>query len=126
MRIAPAMEAVGRHLLPNLVAMSRRTRALTLMLAMLMLLVIAVPALATEGSTETEEETTETTVAPEPVFEDGEPALIIPPEQEEEEEQPWTSRYLYPTIVVLTIILLIGLGIWYNRNIRRKYEVVAD
>ena len=99
-------------------------RLLVLFLALALTLVVAAPVWASEGSTE--EDTTETTVAPEPVFENGEPALIIPPPQEEEEEQPWTARFLYPLIVVLTIILLSVLAIWYNRNIRRKSEVVAD
>lgn len=108
-----------------LVPMPRLSRRLIVLFLVLGLgLIAAVPAAATEGSTE--EDTTETTVAPEPVFENGEPAVIIPPTEEVEEDQPWTARFLYPLIVVLTIVLIIALAIWYNRNIRRKYEVVAE
>ena len=105
--------------------MKRTARIVVLALVALLVMGLTVPAMATESS-EPEEETTDTTVAPEPVFENGEPVLIIPPETIEEEEQPWTSRFIYPTLVAVTILLLIGLGIWYNRNIRRKYEVIPE
>lgn len=104
--------------------MNRISRLFAIALAAFVLVALAAPALATES--ESEPETTETTVAPEPVFENGEPAVVIPPVEEVEEEQPWTARFIYPTIVAVTILLLIFLAIWYNRNIRRKYEVVAE
>jgi len=99
---------------------------LAIVLATLVLVANAVPALATESESEPEPETTETTLAPEPVFENGEPAIIIPPVEEEIVDQPWTSRFIYPTIVAVTVLLLIFLAIWYNRNIRRKYEVAPE
>lgn len=106
--------------------MNRISRLLAISLATLLMLAITAPGYATESESEPEAETTETTVAPEPVFENGEPAVVIPPIEEEPEEQPWTSRFIYPTIVAVTIVLLIFLAIWYNRNIRRKYEVAPE
>lgn len=103
--------------------MHRIRATIVLGLATLVVLVVATAASATEG---TEEETTTTTVAEEPVFEDGEPAVVIPPIEEAEEEQPWTSRFLYPTIVVGTILLIVGLIIGYNHSIRNRYEVVDE
>lgn len=108
----------------NLSGMNRISRLFVIALAAFVLVALAAPALATES--EPEPETTETTLAPEPVFENGEPAIVIPPVEVEPEEQPWTARFIYPTIVVVTILLLIFLVIWYNRNIRRKYEVAPE
>jgi hypothetical protein len=86
---------------------------------------MALPVLATEGATEDEgTETTETTVAPEPIFENGEPAVVIPPTEEAEDAQPWTSRFIYPTLVAVTILLVVGLVIGYNHSIRNRYTVV--
>lgn len=103
--------------------MVRMRSLLVIALASIAVFAIAAPTLATEGTTE---ETTTTTVAEEPVFENGEPAIVIPPVEEAEEEQPWTSRFIYPTIVIGTILLIVGL-IWaYNRRIRHRYTVVSD
>ncbi|MGI9666275.1 MAG: hypothetical protein ACR2N2_04120 [Acidimicrobiia bacterium] len=83
------------------------------------------PALATEDTGGEEEQVTTTTIAD--PFADGEaPAIVIPPVEVEEEEQPWTARFIYPAIVIGTIILIIGLIIGYNRSIRHRYKVVAD
>jgi hypothetical protein len=106
--------------------MKRLSRLVEFAIAAVLVLGLSVPALATEGGSESEEETTETTVAPQPIFENGEPAIVVPPVEEEPEEQPWTSRYLYPAIVIMTVLLLVFLVIWYNRNIRHKYDVVAE
>ena len=102
-----------------------RVRSLLLVaLAVTAMLAVTAPALATEGSTE--EETTTTTVAEEPQFENGEPAVVIPPAEEAEEDQPWTSRFIYPTIVIGTILLIVGIAWAYNRRIRHRYNVVPD
>ena len=101
---------------------------LVLGLAAMFLVVAARPAGATEDSSEGDDmgETTETTVAPDPGFENGEPAVVIPPAEEvEEEEQPWTARFMYPLIVVLIIVLIIGMIIGWNR-LRNRYEVIPD
>lgn len=103
--------------------MKRSRLPLIAVLAALVILALAAPAFATEGSTEEPEETT-TTVAP---FEgDDAPAVIIPPAEETEEDQPWTSRFIYPTIVVGTILLIVGIVWAYNRRVRHRYKVVSD
>lgn len=105
--------------------MQRLRPVLLLALIASFLVAMAAPLGATEGATEDEgTETTETTVAPEQVFQNGEPAVVIPPAEEAEEDQPWTSRFIYPTIVIVTILLVIGLVIGYNHSIRNRYTVV--
>jgi hypothetical protein len=93
-------------------------------LAVLAVVMVALPVLATEGTTEDDMVTT--TIAPEPVFENGEPAVVVPPAGSVEAEQPWTARFIYPTIVLVTIVLIVGLVIGYNRSIRNRYVVVSD
>ena len=107
---------------PSLTAMKR---PLTLVLIAVFTLALASPAFATESSGE-EEPTTETTVAEEPDFGGTPPAVVIPPADAEEEEQPWTARFIYPTIVIITILLVIGTAVMYNRSVRKRYKVVAD
>lgn len=110
---------------PNLPPMQRLRPILLLGLVATFLVASALPAFATEGATEDEgTETTETTVAPEPIFENGEPAVVIPPVEQAEDDQPWTSRFIYPTLVAVTILLVIGLIIGYNHSIRNRYSVV--
>lgn len=110
---------------PNLPPMQRLRPILLLGLIASFVVAMALPVFATEGATEDEgTETTETTVAPEPVFENGEPAVVIPPAEEAEDAQPWTSRFIYPTLVAVTILLVIGLIIGYNHSIRNRYTVV--
>ena len=102
----------------------KRTHKLAL-LSLIAVLVLAVvnPVLATEDSTEGE--TPATTVAPEQISEGEGPAIEAPPAEVEAVEQPWTARFIYPAIVVVTIILIVGLAIGYNRSIRNRYEVVG-
>ena len=110
---------------PNLPPMQRLRPILLLGLIAGFIVAMALPVFATEGATEDEgTETTETTVAPEPIFENGEPAVVIPPPEEAEDAQPWTSRFIYPTLVAVTILLVIGLIIGYNHSIRNRYTVV--
>lgn len=110
----------------NLTRMKRLRSLLAVGLVSIAVLAVVTPAVATESTGESETETTETTVAPEPEFTNGEPAIVIPSVTVEEEEQPWTARFIYPTIVAVTLILIIGLSIGYNRTIRNRYKVVAD
>lgn len=112
-RIASSLPLVNRSR-PYLVAC----------LAVLAVVIVALPAGATEGTTD--EDTVTTTIAQEPVFENGEPAVVVPPAASAEDEQPWTSRFIYPTIVAATFILIVGLIIAYNRSIRDRYIVVPD
>jgi len=103
--------------------MKRTHRLVLSFLIAVLVMAIAGPALATEGSTEGE--TTETTVAPELISEGEGPAVEAPPAASEEVEQPWTARFIYPVIVLMTILLIGGLAIGYNRSIRKRYQVVS-
>ena len=103
--------------------MKRTHRFVLLILVAVLVMVVASPALATEDSTEGE--TTETTVAPEQIFEGEGPAIEVPAGQIEETEQPWTVRFIYPAILVMTILLIVGIAIAYNHNIRKRYRVIS-
>lgn len=105
--------------------MSRIQRLLVLALASLFVLGSIAPAVATEDhgdgdETETVDETTTTQA-----FEGDGPAVVIPEAAAEEVEQPWTARFIYPSIVIGTIALIAGLAIGYNRSIRKKYKVTS-
>ncbi len=52
------------------------------------------------------------------------PAVEAPPETAEEDDQPWTQRYLAPTILVLGVLGLVASAIVYGLRIRSRYEVV--
>ncbi len=54
------------------------------------------------------------------------PAVPAPPPDEVDDEQPWTVRFIYPTLVAVTVILIGGLIIGYNRSIKRRYTVVSE
>jgi hypothetical protein len=103
--------------------MKRTHRLVLLSLIAVLAMVVASPVLATEDSTEVE--TTETTVAPEQISEGEGPAVEAPADAVEVPEQPWTARFIYPAIVVITIVLIIGIAIGYNRNIRKRYQVIS-
>lgn len=101
--------------------MKRTQRFAVFALMSTLMLAIALPAFATQDSTEGE--STETTVTAE--HDHLAPAVPAPPPEEVDEEQPWTARFIYPTIVAVTVILLIGLAIGYNRSIKKRYTVVG-
>jgi hypothetical protein len=103
--------------------MKRTHRIVLLSLIAVLVMALTGPALATEGSTEGE--TTETTVAPEQISEGEGPAVEAPPAEIDEPEQPWTARFIYPTIVIATVVLILGIAIGYNRKIRKRYQVVT-
>jgi hypothetical protein len=103
--------------------MKRIRRLALLSLIAVLFMVVASPAHATEDSTETE--VTESTVAPVQISQGEGPAVEVPPVVIEVPEQPWTARFIYPAIVVITILLILGLIIGYNHKIRNRYQVVS-
>lgn len=88
-------------------------------LATLLVTLLPVAAIAQEDGGENG--TTETTVV-----DDGGAAVPAPPAEEADASQPWTARYLPPTLVALTVLLIGGLTLYYFFGIRRKYDVVAS
>jgi hypothetical protein len=86
---------------------------------------------ATEGD-ETEEETDEEGVEGEGVDE-GEgteselgivPAATSPPAADDTLEQPWTQRFLAPTVLILGVLGLIGAVAYYGMRVKGRYRVV--
>lgn len=71
------------------------------------------------------------TEAPEPTTtEASEPSSgIVPAEEapdvaEEEEEQPWTARFLAPTVLAIGAIATVATIVVYGLRVRARYEVV--
>jgi len=105
-------------------AMKMSSRIAAFVSLVLLVVALAVPAMATEAPDEPAD-TTETTVEPVQISEGEGPAVVAPPIEDGTEDQPWTSRFIYPLIVVGTFVLIIGLVIGYNRSIRTRYKVVG-
>lgn len=60
------------------------------------------------------------------VVDDGGAAVPVPPPEADDDEQPWTSRFLPPTLVLLTVLTIAGLALYYVFGVRRRYEVVPE
>lgn len=96
------------------------------------LLTLAVPALGqTTPAGTTPAETTETTAAgSSPATEaatvvDYEPAVVAETPAPEEAVQPWTVRFLIPTLLALVTIVLFATAVRYFTNVvRTRYRVV--
>ncbi len=52
------------------------------------------------------------------------PAVEAPPAEEDEADQPWTFRYMVPTVLAIGVLGLIGAGVYYAFQIRGRYQVV--
>ncbi len=102
--------------------MNRIIRIVVLAFVASLIIGIAAPVFATEAPPEG---TTETTSAAVPIVGADEPAVVLPPAEAEVAEQPWTARFVYPLLGILTVLIIGGYAIGYNRSIRRRYEVVA-
>lgn len=94
------------------------TKRLTVLALLAVLLVTFAPAAAMAQEEGEGEGTTETTVV-----DDGGAAVPVPAPEEADASQPWTARYLPPTLVALTALLVGGLTLYYFFGIRRKYDV---
>lgn len=51
------------------------------------------------------------------------PAVEAPPDGGEEEEDPWTARFLAPTVLLLGVVALGGSVLYYGARVRGKYRV---
>ncbi len=100
--------------------MKRLHRITVIALVSVLLTAIALPAFAASDTPAAE--TTDTTVIDN--HENLKPAVPAPPPDVVDEEQPWTVRFIYPTIAIVTVLLLVGLVIGYNRSVRSRYTVV--
>lgn len=118
------VDTPSRHQPTSLSPMKRFNRIVAFVSLLVFMVAFAVPAMATE-SPDDSADTTDTTAEPVQISEGEQPAIVAPPIEEGEEEQPWTSRFIYPLIVVGTFVLIIGLAIGYNTSIRSRYKVVG-
>ncbi len=53
-----------------------------------------------------------------------EPAVEAPPAAEDDEEQPWTARFLAPTLLALGVVITVIATGYYATRIRGRYRVV--
>ena len=53
------------------------------------------------------------------------PAVVIEDEEGAAEDVAWTFRFLVPTLMVLTLLLVVGLLIAYQLRLKRRYKVVG-
>ena len=97
-----------------------KSRSLWLLVAVLVLLV-AVPGVA--AATQEEEEPSPAATE-ETEFDSGGAAVAVRPEEAEEADEPWTSRFMYPLLVVGTLVLIVFLILYYFLRIKGRYEVV--
>jgi hypothetical protein len=52
-----------------------------------------------------------------------EPAIVIDDSEGTPEDTAWTFRFLVPTLMVLTLLLVFGLVVWYQAGFSRRYRV---
>jgi len=53
-----------------------------------------------------------------------EPAVDVLPAEVDDEEQPWTARFLAPTVLALGVVGLVVATVVYGLRIRGRYRVV--
>ncbi|MGD2051521.1 MAG: hypothetical protein PVI35_03500 [Acidimicrobiia bacterium] len=51
------------------------------------------------------------------------PAVEAPPVSVEETEQPWTARYLAPTVVAIGVLSVAGAAVFYLVRVRGRYTI---
>ena len=98
------------------------TRSLRTLLATLVAgLIFLLPAIAM-GSQGEESEDAEAT----PISADSGAAIDVPPIDPAETPEPWTARYLIPTILALTVVVIGGVVVYYLVGIKGRYSVAAE
>lgn len=85
-------------------------------------------AMAQEEGTTTTLAGTETTLAETPATTSGlEPAVPVQPEEEAAATPDWTYRYLIPTALVLTVLIVLVTSIRYFSDVvRKRYRVIEE
>ena len=62
-------------------------------------------------------------IAQEELTGDNAPAVVISDEAEEAEEDAWTFRYLVPSLLGVSAIAIVAVGVGYAVRIRGRYRV---
>ena len=97
------------------------TRSLRVTTATLLAgLVLAVPSVASGQDEESE------AVEPVPIAVESGAAVEVPPVDAAEETPPWTQRFLIPTILALTVVVIGGVAVVYLVDVRGRYTVSAE
>lgn len=52
-----------------------------------------------------------------------EPAIVIDDSEGAPEDTAWTFRFLVPTLMVMTLALVVGLIVWYQQGFKGRYRV---
>ena len=98
------------------------TRSLRLLIATLIAgLILLLPAVAMGAQGEESDEAEVATITV-----DSGAAVDVPPIDPVEAPDPWTTRYLIPTILALTVVVVGGLIVYYLVAIKGRYAVVAE
>jgi len=112
-----ALHRVGIVVYPRAMTRSPRILIATLVAGLIVLL----PAIAM-GSEGEESEDAEAT----PISVESGAAVDIPPIDPAETPEPWTARYLIPTILALTVVVIGGVIVYYLVGIKGRYSVAAE
>ena len=98
------------------------TRLFRLLIAALLAgIIFLIPAIAA-GSEGEEGEDVEVA----PISIDSGAAIEIPPVDPIEAPEPWTTRYLIPTILALTVVVIGGVVVYYLVAIKGRNSVAAE
>ncbi len=103
--------------------MKQSRRLWLLALIAVTMLAFAAPAIAQTALQDSEEGEL---VPAEPADSDMVPAEVAEEVAEEEADQPWTARYLIPSFIVVTILLIGGIVLYYFIAIKNRYNVVQS
>jgi hypothetical protein len=97
------------------------TRPLRVLIAALLAgVILALPAVALGQDEETEG------AEPDLISVESGAAVEIPPVEIVEETPPWTQRFLIPTILALTAVVIGGVVVYYLVGIKGRYTVAAE
>jgi hypothetical protein len=99
--------------------MTRPFRILIITLLAGFVLVLPATAMGWQGEEAEDAETTAVSV------ESG-AAVEVPPVDPPETTEPWTSRYLIPTILALTVVVIGGVIVYYLAGIKGRYNVASE
>ncbi len=96
--------------------MTRRLVVVALIASLVLVLGAGIATAQEEG----DEGTTETTVQ----VDSGGAAVPLPPLEEADDSEPWTARFIPPTLALLTVLIIGGALAYHFFFIRGRYEVV--
>ena len=98
------------------------TRSLRVLIAALLAgAILLIPAVTSAEESEEGE-----SAEPVPISVESGAAIDVPPVEIVDETPPWTTRYLLPLTLTLTVVVIGGLVAYYLFGIRGRYTVAAE